>query len=264
MRFAQTTQDCGQPIMLTISVSPCPRVPASPCQDSAAAGKKCQDERGRNSGVAHSAAFAILRHPGFHPVAVRRHRDVVLLAAVPAVFQPGVRRVLGNALAPGAGISAALLQLLFLRQLEPLAGDPDRRLDHHCVTDVPDRALHELLDLCQREHIEPLLYLPPEGSTFRGWYTPQMRRTIERYLSKLSGDYGIGLLDATHWCDDADFRDSHHLMAGAADRFTHQFGSHVLPTLLAGNRTPPKGGQIRLGRRIVGSIVERGAWTVDR
>src|SRR5262249_31732732 len=54
----------------------------------------------------------------------------VLFAAVLAVFSDRLRRLLGDALAHAAGLAAPGRKLLFLRELEPVAGTGSLLLVH--------------------------------------------------------------------------------------------------------------------------------------
>jgi hypothetical protein len=104
------------------------------------------------------------------------------------------------------------------------------------VTEIPDRALREILDTCQRKRISPLLMLMPEANAFRNWYPPRARDRLDQYLANLSEEYGVPLIDARTWMEDAAFTDGHHLLPTGATSFTHRFGREVFP-LLGENRT---------------------------
>jgi hypothetical protein len=95
------------------------------------------------------------------------------------------------------------------------------------ISDQSDRAMHELLNLCLDQHIQPLLYLMPEGEWFRSWYTPSAQRTLGTYLEKLTKEYGLPLVDARTWHHEIDFVDSHHLLEPAAYTFSKRLGSEI-------------------------------------
>lgn len=100
------------------------------------------------------------------------------------------------------------------------------------VTELADRAMCELLELCSREAIAAALFVMPEGSEFRSWYQPAARGEVEAYLGKLSRQYGCPYYDAAAWCADDDFWDGHHLLPDGARRFSAKFGRQALqPTL---------------------------------
>src|SRR5262249_50078609 len=99
---------------------------------------------------------------------------------------------------------------------------------------VPDRALREMLDLCRRERIAPVLVLMPEGTDYQSWYPPAVRAAIDTYVTRLSREYDVPLVDARSWVADAYFADSHHLLTRGADTFTERLGREVLQPLLSG------------------------------
>jgi hypothetical protein len=97
---------------------------------------------------------------------------------------------------------------------------------------APDRALHEILDVCRQEGIAPVLVLMPEGTEFQSWYPSAVRAAVEAYLAGLSREYGAPLVDARSWIADDCFADSHHLLVRGADLFTERLGRQVLRPLL--------------------------------
>ncbi len=112
--------------------------------------------------------------------------------------------------------------------------------DFH-VTATADAALTALLRACRDEGIPAALYLMPEGSEFRSWYSPPARREIADYLARLRQTYGVPVYDATAWCDDGDFWDSHHLLATGARRFSKRFGGEAVREFLAGSYYTSRG-----------------------
>jgi hypothetical protein len=102
------------------------------------------------------------------------------------------------------------------------------------IAELSDSTMRELLDLCRSEGIAVVLLLSPEGPTFRSWYCAPARKLIDEYSATLSRDYGLPLIDARDWLDEADFIDSHHTTLEGAHRFTHRLGSDVLVPLVAG------------------------------
>jgi hypothetical protein len=106
-----------------------------------------------------------------------------------------------------------------LAQLEP-GGDPLELLT-------------TLLELCRREQIPTAMLLMPEGHTFRGWYGPGKLEHCRVLLNGLSHRFGIPVIDALEWIDsDAEYFDSHHLLASGAETFTRRLAGEALPPLL--------------------------------
>lgn len=95
------------------------------------------------------------------------------------------------------------------------------------VGDGPARALRDLLERCRREGIAVALVLMPEGSAFRGWYSPGMDESVRALLADLARSHGAAVIDARAWVDDRDFWDSHHLLPGGADAFSRRLADEV-------------------------------------
>jgi hypothetical protein len=104
------------------------------------------------------------------------------------------------------------------------------------VSPVPDGSLRELLDLCRREGIPVTLFTMPESSDFRSWYAPAVRAEVDDYLSGLTRQYGVALIDTRCWLSDAAFYDGHHLHTDGARIFSERFAREVLGPLLSGER----------------------------
>lgn len=100
-------------------------------------------------------------------------------------------------------------------------------LNAYQVTEPADRAMHNLLRRCQAERIETALLVMPEGSQFRAYYTPVARQQFNDYMESLSREFSLPVYDATDWCEDDDFWDSHHLLASGAKHFSQRFGKQA-------------------------------------
>lgn len=98
------------------------------------------------------------------------------------------------------------------------------------VTDKPDRALREMIELCRRERVEVELFLMPEASQFREGYSADSRDRISDYLGHLADEYAVPVHDMSAWCSDGSFADSHHLLPRGAAEFTRRFEASVLAT----------------------------------
>jgi hypothetical protein len=123
----------------------------------------------------------------------------------------------------------------YRRGLENAHREYAPRLTDFEVTEVPDRALREILDVCRHERITPILMLMPEASEFRHWFSPEAEVKLDQYLAALSEEYEVSLIDARSWMIDTDFTDGHHLLPSGATAFTERFGSELYP-LLGDNR----------------------------
>jgi hypothetical protein len=113
-----------------------------------------------------------------------------------------------------------------------------RKLQNFHIAAGADRALRALLALCRERGIGVVLFLMPEASDFRGWYSPPARERLCAYLASLRRDYGTPLIDARGWIPDDDFWDGHHLLRDGAAVFTRRFAAEVLSPLLDGLSAP--------------------------
>ena len=100
------------------------------------------------------------------------------------------------------------------------------------ITDMPDRAVREILGLCRRKRITAGLFLMPEASEFRTAYTADARAKIDDYLARLSKECEVPMFDATAACRDEDFADGHHLLPPGAKAFAASFRQDVLRPFL--------------------------------
>jgi hypothetical protein len=95
------------------------------------------------------------------------------------------------------------------------------------------RALEALLALCRREGIAVRLLLMPEGKGFRDLYTAPARQAIRAFLAQFRARWGVAVVDARAWVEDAGFWDTHHLLAEGACCFTARFQRESLNGALA-------------------------------
>jgi hypothetical protein len=102
------------------------------------------------------------------------------------------------------------------------------------VSPMQDRALRDLLGLCHQEGIPVVLYLMPEGRIFQSWYPPAVRADIDRYLTGISQEYGVSVVDPRNWIEDEYFFDNHHLDRRGAIAYTLRFAREVLAHLVNG------------------------------
>jgi hypothetical protein len=98
---------------------------------------------------------------------------------------------------------------------------------------TPDRALRAMLADLRDRGTPAVLYRMPEGPTFRGWYTPEARDTVGRYLAGLTAEYGVPAFDASDWLPEEAFADGHHLLRHGAVAFSRRFGREVVRPLAA-------------------------------
>jgi hypothetical protein len=118
-------------------------------------------------------------------------------------------------------------------------------MDHFHLSERPQRALREVLDLCDRRHIPRTLLIMPEGSTFQAYYPPGAREMIVAYLRGLSREYHASLIDMRGWMPDGSFLDSHHLLPPGAKLFTQRFEHEVLQPMFEASILAQRGGEQR-------------------
>ncbi|MFN4261422.1 MAG: hypothetical protein ACK4RK_19220 [Gemmataceae bacterium] len=102
-------------------------------------------------------------------------------------------------------------------------------LHHYDITEPPNRAVREMLSICQKENIPVVLLIMPESRVFRGWYGPQTEEKLGTYLRQLRHEFGVPCIDARAWISDEHFLDGHHLLPDGAALFTQRFGVEVVP-----------------------------------
>jgi hypothetical protein len=102
--------------------------------------------------------------------------------------------------------------------------------------------MRDLLELCRKEQVPVVLFVPPESAIFRSWYAPEGLAEIDRLLAELQADYHVRILDARTWVDDKDFHDGHHVKASGAQVFTSRLLDELRPLLdLSGEAGRPDG-----------------------
>lgn len=102
------------------------------------------------------------------------------------------------------------------------------------IAEMQDRALRDLIAMCRREKIPAIFYLMPEGRIFQSWYPRRTLKCINEYLTRISREYSVPIVDARRWIGDEYFFDSHHLDRQGATQFVRRFGVEVLPALVQG------------------------------
>jgi hypothetical protein len=100
-------------------------------------------------------------------------------------------------------------------------------LNHFRLGEGPVRAIHDLLTLCRDANIPVALVLTPESTEVHSWYRPECRQAMSHLLAQLRTAYGVEIIDATHWLDDGDFMDGHHLDNSGAAKFTARMSDEV-------------------------------------
>lgn len=129
--------------------------------------------------------------------------------------------------------------------------------NQYCITQLPDRAVREILEICNRKQIAAGLFLMPEAADFQSAYTAEARRKLDDYLALLHSEYGVPVFDVTNGAADADFADGHHLLPPGAAAFASRFERDVLQPFLAGDARAP--GSLADEDRTAGELAKRPA-----
>jgi hypothetical protein len=95
------------------------------------------------------------------------------------------------------------------------------------------QALRDILECCRQAGIPAALLVMPEGPRFQSFYPPPTRAGIDAFITRLSREYHVPLIDARGWVDESGFWDSHHLLPTGAATFTDRFEREALRPLLA-------------------------------
>lgn len=89
-------------------------------------------------------------------------------------------------------------------------------------------ALRELLQLCRSEELPAVLLFTPEGDEFASWYSPHSLAQIEEGIYGVAHEADVPVIDARRWMSEEEFFDSHHLLAGGAERFSRRLGCETV------------------------------------
>jgi hypothetical protein len=95
-----------------------------------------------------------------------------------------------------------------------------------------DTALREILEECRARGIGVAVFMMPEHSAVRGWYSPETRARVHSYLDSIQRDYHVPLIDTRDWVPDGSFADVCHMWRHGAVLFSERFGREVLQPLL--------------------------------
>jgi len=93
-------------------------------------------------------------------------------------------------------------------------------------------AFEELLRECRRDGVGVAVVVPPEGSTFRAWYSASVQSGVAAFEDRLRREFGVTVLDAREWLPDEAFVDSHHVVRAWAKPYTERLAREaVIPNL---------------------------------
>jgi hypothetical protein len=96
---------------------------------------------------------------------------------------------------------------------------------------LPARALRDLVRECRSSGTAVAVWVTPESSDVRAWYSPESDRRLQALLAELRAD-GAVAVDGREWLPDEAFSDGHHAVRSWADEYTrHVIEEALLPAL---------------------------------
>jgi hypothetical protein len=126
--------------------------------------------------------------------------------------------------APAGHPPEKLVQLrqLALRQYEPI-------YRNFRPSEEQEGRLTVTVRRCRERGVPVVLLLCPEGSEFRGMYSPAMSREVAAVLGRLRAAFDVPIIDARDWVADDGFLDLHHLNVPGARQFSARLGAALAP-----------------------------------
>jgi hypothetical protein len=94
------------------------------------------------------------------------------------------------------------------------------------------RVLEANIAFCQRQGIQMVLLLMPEGSEFRNLCSPEMNASVEGMLGRMRDKYQVPVVDARTWVADEMFIDMHHLLIEGSIVFSERLSQEVIGPML--------------------------------
>ncbi len=109
-------------------------------------------------------------------------------------------------------------------------------LAHLRVSELSTRAIRDLVADCREAGTPVAFFLAPESPAFRSWYTPQSRAALSAFTRSLAEEFGCPVFAAPEDFAEDDFADGHHMLPGAAARFSRRLADAHLKSWLAQSR----------------------------
>lgn len=120
--------------------------------------------------------------------------------------------------------------------LDAVKKDWSTRLGNYAVGEPPLRALRELTDLLDKEHIPTAMVVMPEGPLLRSLYNLKGLACILNEFSSLARLHGFPLIDARSDLDETHFSDSFHLASTGARRLTTRVLNEAISPILSAQK----------------------------
>jgi hypothetical protein len=102
-------------------------------------------------------------------------------------------------------------------------------------------SMDEIVKICARERLPLGLLWMPEGSVYRGLYSPELLASLAEMQGRLAAEHNATLVNAREWVSDEHFYDTHHLLPEGATIFTTRLAEQAIePMLRAGADYVPR------------------------
>lgn len=85
----------------------------------------------------------------------------------------------------------------------------------------PAQALRDLIRECGEHGTTVAVWVTPESSDVRAWYSPESDRALRALVAELQAS-GVVVVDGREWLPDEAFSDGHHAVRSWADAYTRQ------------------------------------------
>lgn len=100
------------------------------------------------------------------------------------------------------------------------------------ISETARLALIDALELCRREGIAIVLFLPPEAPSFRALYSAEAVRSIDGFLNELRITHRIDLIDGRDWLAESEFIDGHHPLRSGSQRASRMLAQRMAGPLV--------------------------------
>jgi hypothetical protein len=94
-------------------------------------------------------------------------------------------------------------------------------------TGAPANAFRDLVRICRSQRIAVGVFVPPEASSMRAWYTPELNDRLAAFLGELA-HAGCCVADLRSALPDEAFHDGHHAVREFAPAYTQAVLEHVV------------------------------------
>ena len=101
------------------------------------------------------------------------------------------------------------------------------KMQHVRFDDTPAQCFRDLIQSCREHGTVPAIFVTPEATAFREWYTPQTNEQIRAFVEELKSR-GLIVADGRDWLPDEAFSDGHHAVRSWADEYTRRVTEAVV------------------------------------